>query len=96
VTNWSFAQLCERVSAPAGYLEGLPAALAAQNINHGLQELSSTENDRSANPLFGIGNGALELRSIMTDAYSRFWNWEVASDLSGSFRFLSAMLKASL
>jgi hypothetical protein len=81
LTNWSFGQLCRRVGAPAGYLEGLPAALAATNLNHGLEALGRQDNSRDANLLFGIGNGSLTLRSLMTDAYSRFWNWEVAERL---------------
>lgn len=81
ITNWAFGQLCRRIAAPAGYLEGLPAILAAQNLNHGLESLSSSENIRDANLLFGITNNALTLRSMMTDAYSRFWNWEVVERL---------------
>jgi hypothetical protein len=81
LTNWSFAQICKRVAAPAGYLEALPATLAAQNINHGLEALSRQENLRDANLLFGIGKGSLELRSLMTDCYSRIWNYEIVERL---------------
>jgi hypothetical protein len=81
LTNWSFGQLCRRVGAPSGYLEGLPANLAAQNINHGLEALGCQDTARDANLLFGIGNGSLVLRSMMTDAYSRFWNHEVCERL---------------
>jgi hypothetical protein len=81
LTNWSFGQLARRVGAPAGYLEGLPSALAATNLNHGLEELGHQDNSRDANLLFGISNGSLTLRSMMTDAYSRFWNYEVAERL---------------
>ena len=49
LTNWSFGQLCRKISAPAGYLEGLPASLAAQNINHGLEELGQVDDSRDAN-----------------------------------------------
>jgi hypothetical protein len=65
------------------YLEALPATLAAQNINHGLEGLSGTDNSRKANLLFGIGHGSLTLRSLMSDAYSRFWNQEVVERLLG-------------
>ena len=81
LTNWSFGQLCRRVGAPAGYLESLPANLAAQNMNHGLEALGRQDTARDANLLFGIGNGSLTLRSMMTDAYSRFWNYEVVERL---------------
>jgi hypothetical protein len=81
LTNWSFGQLCRRVGAPAGYLESLPASLAAQNLNHGLEGVSHRDNVRDANLLFGISHNQLTLRSMLTDAYSRFWNYEVAERL---------------
>lgn len=81
LSNWSFGQLCRRVGAPAGYLEELPAPLAAQNINQGLDELGNLENTRDANLLFGISGSSLTVRALMSDAYSRFWNFEVAERL---------------
>src|SRR3990167_3655440 len=36
LTNWSFNQLTAGVAAPAGYLQRLPAELAAECLNHGL------------------------------------------------------------
>lgn len=35
-THWSFGQLCSLVGAPASYMRGLPAPLAAINLQHGL------------------------------------------------------------
>jgi len=37
VTHWAFGQLCQRASAPAGYLRTLPAAMSADCINYGLR-----------------------------------------------------------
>ena len=81
LNNWSFQQLCRRVGAPAGYLEGLPSKLAAQNLNHGLDEMGQMNSTRDANLLFGISDNNLILRSMMTDAYSRIWNHEVVERL---------------
>jgi Domain of unknown function (DUF932) len=37
LSHWAFSQLAERIKAPADYLRRLPAPLAAENINHGLE-----------------------------------------------------------
>lgn len=36
-TNWAFGQLAQLAGAPAGYLRTLPAAIASDAINYGLQ-----------------------------------------------------------
>lgn len=43
LTHWSFGQLAALAGAPAGYLRKLPGALAADNLNHGLQFLRDVE-----------------------------------------------------
>lgn len=70
LTNWSFGQVCQSAGAPAGYLRGLPATLAAQNINHGLAQ--QTE-DRDAKLLIH-SNGDLLVRALTSDRYTRIWN----------------------
>jgi hypothetical protein len=83
LTNWAFGQLCQRVGAPASYLRDLPATLAAQNLNHGLaRRIERTASESLANLLFHK-NGDWLLRSILTDDYSRIWNWEIAQRLLG-------------
>lgn len=83
LTNWAFGQLCQRIGAPASYLRDLPATLAAQNLNHGLaQRVKKTSAESMANLLFHK-NGDWLLRSILTDDYSRIWNWEIAQRLQG-------------
>lgn len=80
VSNWAFGQLCNRVGAPRGYLEKLPATLVAQNINHGLANLGGEEKRAKVNCLFHNGNGLL-LRSLTSEKYSRIWNYEVCDRL---------------
>ena len=81
LTHWAFGQLCARVQAPASYLRELPATLAAQNLNHGLaKRITNAANESLANLLFHKNHGWL-LRAILTDSYSRIWNWEVVERL---------------
>lgn len=75
-TNWSFGQLSSRVGAPAGYLRQLPATLAADNINHGLQRIADDEAK-----LLMHRNGSLVCRAFTSDEYSRIWNYEVLERL---------------
>lgn len=78
LTHWSFGQLAQRISAPAGYLRELPATLACQNLNHGLAKYADKAD--TANLLFH-SNGSLLLRAFTSDRYERIWNWEVAERL---------------
>ena len=36
LTNWAFSQLCQQISAPAGYLRTLPSEMAAQCLEYGI------------------------------------------------------------
>lgn len=83
VTHHAFGQLAQRVGAPAGYLRGLPATLAAQNINHGLAQITD---DREGRALFHE-NGSILLRALTSDKYARIWNHEITGrllDLEGA------------
>src|SRR5437762_9774652 len=40
LTHWSFGQLATIATAPPQYLRSLPAAIASDAINHGLQRVS--------------------------------------------------------
>lgn len=81
LTHWAFGQLCQKVEAPASYLRELPATLACANLNHGLaKRVTDNEGHKDASLLFH-SNGSLLLRAITTDAYTRIWNYEVASRL---------------
>jgi hypothetical protein len=83
LTHWSFGQLANRVGAPAEYLRGLPAALACDNLNHGLANRQTAAGDRaSANArLLFHANGTLLCRALTSDRYARIWNHEVAERL---------------
>lgn len=85
-THWSFGQLANRVGAPAEYLRNLPATLAVQNLNHGLKVRSENESLGDAQLMFHK-NGGMLLRSLTSERYSRFWNYEIAERLIGSKRY---------
>lgn len=83
LTHWAFGQLANRVGAPAEYLRGLPAELAAANLNHGLAHYRPSMGARAsgkAQVLFHV-NGGLLCRALTTDKYERVWNHEVAERL---------------
>lgn len=75
-TNYAFRQLAQRAGAPAGYLQGLPATLAAQNLNYGLKQ-----HEGDAQLLFHT-NGELLLRAATSTRYERVWNYEVIGRLA--------------
>lgn len=81
LTHWAFGQVAQRAGAPAAYLRGLPATLASQNLNHGLAQRGArpAEEDK-ARLLFSV-NGALALRAVNTDSYSRIWNSDITERL---------------
>jgi hypothetical protein len=85
LTHWAFGQLASKVGAPASYLRGLPASLAAENLNHGLiAKVRETSDQALANLLFHTGaDGHMLMRSITSDRYERIWNYEVAERLLG-------------
>jgi hypothetical protein len=75
-THFAFGQLCSRIGAPASYLRTLPAPIAADAVNHGLEQ---REGGR-ANLLFHR-NSSLVLRAATSDKYARIWNYEITSRL---------------
>jgi hypothetical protein len=81
LTHFAFGQLAARIGAPAGYLRGLPATLAAQNLNHGLVAAYGTvQNPAKDNQSINIlahSNGKQVIRAITSDRYERVWNHEV-------------------
>ena len=78
LTNWSFGQLAGKAEAPAGYLQTLPASLAADCINDGL----ARHNGPDASLLFSHpDNGSRTLRAITSNRYSRIWNCDVTARL---------------
>lgn len=75
-THYSFGQLCRTVGAPAAYLRELPAQLAADNLNVGIARAEETPRN-----LLFAQNGALRLRAMTSDSYTRIWNADVTARL---------------
>ncbi len=79
MSNWAFRQICERAKAPAGYLSTLPATLAADCINDGLENRAE---DAEAMLLLGRdGNQLSTARAITSGKYSRIWNSDITKRL---------------
>lgn len=76
LTHYSFGQISRLAGAPPEYLRGLPATLAAQNINHGLKRLGDFRPEDKLSLLLHR-NGSLVARAVTTDSYDRVWNHEV-------------------
>lgn len=73
-TNWSFDQFSRTVGAPAYYLNKLPAELAAQNLNHGIQ--TSKERNMLA-LLSGTNETGHRIRALTSERYARVWDREI-------------------
>jgi hypothetical protein len=78
MNNWSFSQLAGRASAPTAYLKTLPAQLAADCLNVGLErEHRGESGEKSVQLLHGQGR----VRAITSDKYSRIWNADITGRL---------------
>ncbi|MEY2653447.1 MAG: Synechococcus virus [Pseudomonadota bacterium] len=84
VTHWSFGQLANRAGAPAGYLRTLPGALAADNINYGLQVIRDVE-DIGVLLSADDNGGQAVLRAVTGPNYGRIWNHQVTQALVDRF-----------
>lgn len=82
-SHFSFGQLASKVEAPAAYLRTLPADMAADCINYGLERRDVEELGlllRRETP------GAIpNLAAVTGPKYGRVWNDEVASSLVKAF-----------
>lgn len=74
-TNWAFGQLCQRVGAPASYLRGLPATLAAINMQYGVSRA-----DESAKLYARKDTG--ELLAATSESYGRVYDVDVVRALA--------------
>lgn len=79
MTNWSFGQIANRASAPAAYLKTLPASIAADCINHGLDR--ADDDGKSVQVLLGGTGSAPFARAVTSDKYSRIWNSDITARL---------------
>jgi hypothetical protein len=76
-TPWSFSQFCSILGAPARYLSGLPADLAAPCLNHGLQRLADEQRRQEHQILirqYPEQADRLTLRAITSPQYARVWD----------------------
>lgn len=80
-THWSFGQLCALADAPAGYLRKLPAELAADCLNLGLQ----VHRDVADIGALLYRNGEPILRAATGPKYGRVWNADVTANLIDRF-----------
>lgn len=81
LTNWAFGQLARAAMAPPAYLQSLPADLAAQCLDTGLDRFFSSRKDMTRQAL--VQQSPSVIRSLTSDIYSRFWNHQVFSRLEG-------------
>ena len=77
-THWSFGQLASLAGAPAGYLRKLPAPVAADCLNYGLQVERQAE---SVGVLLHQNGGAPALRAATGPAYGRIWDADILHHL---------------
>jgi len=71
-THWSFGQLASLVGAPSAYLRGLPAPLAAINLQYGLTS-HRTEQIKTLE----LDDGRVELRAVTGPDYGRIYDHEL-------------------
>lgn len=74
LNHWSFAQLCARAKAPAGYLRTLPAQLAAIPLQWSM-ETHETDGDEGNNAKIMVRqNGDTWVSAITSPTYGRIWD----------------------
>jgi hypothetical protein len=80
LTHWSFGQLAGHAEAPAAYVRTLPAKLASECLNDGLARRYGENEGRKLSLLF-TQNGALTLRALNSERYTRIWNADITARL---------------
>jgi hypothetical protein len=80
-TNWSFGQLATLAGAPAGYLRDLPAPLAADCVDFGLQ----TRPVEDVGILLTRAGDGVQLRAATGPRYGRIWDADVIRALVDRF-----------
>jgi hypothetical protein len=77
-SNWSFNQTCRLVGAPADFVGELPAALAADVLNHQLARRYEKHSDPLQVLLQDVPGQAPVLRAVTSEKYSRaIWDLDV-------------------
>jgi hypothetical protein len=80
-THWAFGQAANLTGAPAAYLRGLPAPLAADCLNYGFQ----VERDAQDIGVLLSRNGSDQIKAMTGPRYGRIWNSEVIRALMDRF-----------
>lgn len=80
-SHWAFGQLAQLAGAPAGYIRDLPAPLAADCIDFGLQ----TRDVEDVGVLLTRGQDGVQLRAATGPRYGRIWDADVIRALVDRF-----------
>lgn len=83
-THWAFGQAAALAGAPAAYVRGLPAPLAADCLNWGLQVDRDIE-DVGVLLTAGQGDMPAQLHAMTGPRYGRVWNSDVIRALVNQF-----------
>ena len=82
LTHWSFGQMSGLAGAPAGYLRKLPAPMAADCLNYGLQVERDVED---VGVLLTEQHKSIALRAATGPNYGRIWNADITGELMRRF-----------
>lgn len=90
MTHWSFGQMAGLAGAPAGYLRTLPAPMAADCLNYGVQHARSVEDvgvlitqEENREPY--QTHRHITLRAATGPNYGRVWNADITGELMNRF-----------
>lgn len=81
-SNWAFGQLAGIVGAPAGYLRNLPAPLAAECLQHGLNKCEREEHKLMTLAPEDSTDGILGLQAVTSTSYGRIWDADVVDSVT--------------
>lgn len=73
-THYAFDRICSAANAPSHYMRSLPAALAADNLNHGLRHAEPKEISA-----YVRNNGVTTLRGLTSTRYGRILDRDVVA-----------------
>ena len=82
-SHWSFGQVSNLAGAPASYLRTLPAPVAADCLNYGLQVNRNVEDVGVL--LHKADSGKVTLRAATGPKYGRVWNNEIVDAMIDHF-----------
>lgn len=81
-TNWAFRQLAQIARAPSDYLASLPAPMAADLLNYGVQRADP----RDLSVLLSRDDtGPVDFRAVNSQSYGRIWNVDIVDALIDRF-----------